>query len=121
MYIDYGEISQSYISSGRSLDAVASFRVMQIMRARKIQVDHTSVPEWNLNNKIRAYNFVDLLGICRPKVISSGVRAEEILLGKKLLLSLTMALHQEASIWYSSKTIFSRSDPRKRLKVGTQC
>jgi hypothetical protein len=79
MRIDYSAVSHSYVSSRLSLGSYASFRVMQVMRARKMQVDPTSVPEWILNNKIRAYDFIDLLNIPRPRLTHSGVRLSEIL------------------------------------------
>jgi hypothetical protein len=78
MLINYNGISQSYINSGRSLDAATSLRVTLIMRTRKMQVDRTSVPEWILNNKIKAYEFIDRLGSKRPRVIKPSVRLENL-------------------------------------------
>jgi hypothetical protein len=78
MLLDYSGISQSYVGSGRSLDWAASLRVMLIMRTRKMQVDDTSVPDWILNNKIKAYEFIDRLGFKRPRVIKPSVWLENI-------------------------------------------
>jgi hypothetical protein len=86
MHLDYGGISQSHVNTGRNLDRAASLRVMLIMRTRKMQLQKNSVPEWLLNNKIKAYQFLDSLNFRRPKVIDSNVRMESISPGEKIVI-----------------------------------
>lgn len=86
MLLNYNGISQSYVSSGRPLDAAASLRVMLIMRTRKMQVDRTSVPDWLLNHKTKAYEFIDRLGFPRPRLISSGVPLNELSLRDAIVI-----------------------------------
>jgi hypothetical protein len=86
MFLDYAGISQSHVSAGRDLDRAASLRVMLIMRTRKMQLEKNSVPEWVLNNKIKAYEFIDSLNFRRPNVIDSNVRMETISPGEKIVI-----------------------------------
>lgn len=86
MFLDYAGISQSHVSAGRDLDRAASLRVMLIMRTRKMQLEKSSVPEWVLNNKIKAYQFLDSLNFRRPKVIDSGVPMDSISPGEKIVI-----------------------------------
>lgn len=78
MRLDYGWITQSHINAGRNLDAAASLRVMLIMRTRKMQLERKSVPEWILNNKIKAYEFIDSLGYRRPRLIHAHAQLDAI-------------------------------------------
>lgn len=50
-----------------SLQSLASFRTSLSSRARTKQLGE-SLPEWNLDNKLAAYQFIDQLGIRRPWV-----------------------------------------------------
>lgn len=78
MHLDYSGLTQNYVKSGQPLDEVSSLRVMLIMRSRKLQLSSQNAPDQILNNKMRAYQFVDLLGIRRPRVITSHAGHLEI-------------------------------------------
>lgn len=58
MRLDYVGISQPHAGAGGNLEKAASLRVMLIMRTRKMQLEKQSVPEWILNKKIKAYDFI---------------------------------------------------------------
>jgi hypothetical protein len=78
MRLDYSGVSLSRVNSGKDLDALASMRVMLIMRERKKQLALGPSPERLLNDKLHAYKFVDLLGVRRPRVISARGRHDEL-------------------------------------------
>lgn len=56
---------------------VASFKNLLVQATRKRQLFDYQ-PEWQLNNKLAAYKFVDTLGIKRPKVYAFNKRLENI-------------------------------------------
>jgi hypothetical protein len=78
MHLNYTGFSLSHLNSGKSLDTVASMRVMIIMRERKRRLAQESLPERVLNNKLDAYKFVDMLGIRRPRLISGKARHDAL-------------------------------------------
>jgi hypothetical protein len=78
MRLDYSGVSLSRVNSGKGIDALASMRVMLIMRERKKQLAQITMPEKLLNDKLHAYKFVDLLGVRRPRVISGRCRHDEL-------------------------------------------
>jgi hypothetical protein len=86
MHLDYSGITQGFVKSGKPLDAVSSLRVMLIMRTRKLQMSSSYAPDQILNNKMRAYQFVDLLGIRRPKVFTSTATLSDIPFSERIVI-----------------------------------